>query len=161
MFGIGKKTLLIVGGYIAGGIVATLFGEKKGKKVREDLEKVKGNNEETKKIVVDNFVDTHKNLLDSFKSKVLTEENKEFFNKKVDEAKELVKEYKKEGEKLVEELKEKGSEYADTAKENLEKLYEDKKSDLKDLQEKAPEKMEKAKEKLLAKFDEVKDKVSK
>jgi hypothetical protein len=57
---------------------------------------VKGNNEETKKIVYNNFLDTHKNFLDSLKKNVLTEENKEFFNKKVDEAKELVKEYKKE-----------------------------------------------------------------
>jgi gas vesicle protein len=161
MFGIGKKTLLVVGGYLVGGLVATLFGEKKGKKVREDLEEVKGDNEKTKKIVVDNFIDTHKNLLENLKTKVLTDENKDFFNKKVDEAKELVKEYKKEGEKLVEELKEKGSDFADTAKEELEKLYETKKSDLKELQNKAPEKMEKAKERLITKFDEIKEKISK
>jgi len=161
MFGIWKKTLLVVGGYLVGGLVATLYGEKKGKKVREDLEEVKWNNEKTKKIVVDNFIDTHKNFLESFKKNILTDENKDFFNKKVDIVKDLVKDYKREWEKLVEELKEKGADYADTAKKELEKLYEDKKSDLKELQNEAPEKIEKVKEKLISKFDEVKAKISK
>ena len=161
MFWIWKKALLVVGGYLAGGLVATLYGEKKGKKVREDLEEVKWDNEKTKNIVVDSFIDTHKNFLESLKKNVLTEENKEIFNKKVDEAKELVKGYKKDWEKLIEELKEKGSEYADTAKEELEKLYENKKSDLKELQNEAPEKIEKVKNKLISKFDEVKEKISK
>jgi hypothetical protein len=72
-----------------------LYGEKKGKKVREDLEEVKGDSEKTKKLVLANFIETHKNFLEDLKEIVLTDENKELFNKKVDEAKELVKDYKK------------------------------------------------------------------
>ncbi|MDQ7008994.1 MAG: hypothetical protein Q9M94_01745 [Candidatus Gracilibacteria bacterium] len=155
------RLLLVAVGYITGGVVATLYGEKKGKKVREDLEEVKGNSKETQKLVLANFIETHKNFLEDLKERVLTDENKDFFYEKVDEAKVLVKDYKKQGEKLVEELKIKGEGYIDTAKEDLEKLYEDKKADLKELQKEAPEKIEKAKEKLIAKFDEVKDKITK
>jgi len=157
----GKKFLIAAAAYVGWTIVATVFSSKKGEKVRADLEKAKEKGEGTKEILIANFIDTHKNFLEDLKSKVLTEENKEFVYKKIDEAKELVKEYKKEGEKMVDELKVKGEGYIDTAKKDLEELYENKKSDLEELQKTAPEKMEKAKEKLIAKFDEVKDKVTK
>jgi gas vesicle protein len=101
----GKKFLIAAAAYIGGTIVATVFSSKKGEKVRADLEKAKEKGEGTKEILIANFIDTHKNFLEDLKSKVLTEENKEFVYKKIDEAKELVKEYKKEGEKMVDELK--------------------------------------------------------
>jgi len=157
----GKKFLIAAAAYIGGTVVATIFSSKKGEKVREDLKKANEKGEGTKEILIANFIDTHKNFLEDLKSKVLTEENKEFVYKKIDEAKELVKEYKKEGEKMIDELKEKGENYVDTAKKDLEELYENKKADLVELQKKAPEKIEKTKEKLIAKFDEVKDKITK
>jgi len=157
----GKKFLIAAAAYIGGTVVATIFNSKKGEKVRADLEKAREKGEGTKEILIANFIDTHKNFLENLKSKVLTEENKSYVYKKIDEAKELVKEYKKEGEKMVEELKEKWEEYIDTAKADLEKLYENKKADLVELQKEAPEKIEKTKEKLLAKFDEVKEKITK
>ena len=157
----GKKFLIAAAAYIGGTVVATMFNSKKGEKVREDLEKAKEKGEGTKEILIANFIDTHKNFLEDLKSKILTEENKEFVYKKIDEAKELVKGYKKEGEKMVEELKEKGENYIDIAKKDLEELYEKKKSNLEELQKKAPEKIEKTKEKLIAKFDEVKEKITK
>lgn len=157
----GKKFLIAAAAYIGGTVVATIFSSKKGEKVRADLEKAKEKWEGTKEILVANFIDTHKNFLEDLKSKVLTDENKEFVYKKIDEAKELVKDYKKQGEKLVDELKEKWEGYVDTAKKDLEELYENKKADLKELQKDAPEKIEKTKEKLIAKFDEVKEKIKK
>ena len=157
----GKKILIAAAAYIGGTIVATVFSSKKGEKVRADLEKAKEKWEGTKEILIANFIDTHKNFLEDLKSRVLTEENKDFVYKKIDEAKELVKEYKKEGEKKIEELKEKGEEYIDSAKADLEELYENKKADLEELQKSAPEKIEKTKEKLIAKFDEVKDRITK
>ncbi len=157
----GKKFLIAAAAYIGGTVVATIFSSKKGEKVRADLEKAKEKWEGTKEILIANFIDTHKNFLEDLKSRVLTEENKDFVYKKIDEAKELVKEYKKEGEKKIEELKEKGEEYIDSAKADLEELYENKKADLEELQKSAPEKIEKTKEKLIAKFDEVKEKIKK
>lgn len=157
----GKKFLIATIAYISWTVVGTIFSSKKGEKVRADLEKAKEEWKGTKDILVANFVDTHKNFLEDLKAKILTDENKEFFNKKVDEAKELVKDYKKQGEKLLDELKEKGEDYIDTAKKDLEELYKNKKADLKELQKDAPEKIEKTKEKLIAKFDEVKEKITK
>ena len=118
----GKKILLLAAGYIIGWAVATLYWEKKGKKVREDLDEVKGDSEKTKKLVLANFIETHKNFLDNLKERILTDENKDLFNQKIDEAKKLVKAYKKDWEALLEELKEKGEEYAETAKEKLEDM---------------------------------------
>lgn len=157
----GKKFLIAAVAYISGTIVGSIFSSKKGEKVRADLEKAREKGKGTKEILVTNFIDTHKNFLEDLKSKVLTDENKDFVSKKIDEAKDLVKEYKNQWEKLIEELKEKGEKYVDTAKADLEKLYESKKIDLEELQKSAPEKMEKAKEKLITKFDEVKDKITK
>jgi len=157
----GKKIFLLAAGYLAGGLIATLYGEKKGKKVREDLEDTKWDNKKTQKIMINNFIDTHKNFLDDLKERILTDENKEVFYKKVDEAKDLIKDYKKEWEKLVEELKERGSDYLETSKQKLEDLYESKKWDLEELKAKAPAKMEEVKNKLSEKFDEVKEKITK
>jgi len=158
---IGKNILLVAAGYLIGGAVATLYWEKKGKKVREDLEETNGNSKKAKKIVISSFKETHKNFLEDLKKRILTDENKEIFNEKVDEAKKLVKSYKKDAEKLIDELKEKGETYAETAKEKLEDIYEEKKQDLKNLQDEAPKKAKEIKEQLLAKAEEVKEKIKK
>ena len=161
----GKKILLLAAGYIIGWAVATLYWEKKGKKVREDLDEVKGDSEKTKKLVLANFIETHKNFLDNLKERILTDENKDLFNQKIDEAKKLVKSYKKDWEALLEELKEKGEEYAETAKEKLEDMYKEKKEDIKtaleEIKSSAPEKLKENKEKLLGKFEEIKEKIKK
>jgi cell shape-determining protein MreC len=161
MFGIWKKTMLITAGYIIWGLVATLFSEKKWEKVREDLKKVEGNNKKTKEIILNNFINTHQNLLESFKEQVLTEENKKLILKEIEKDTKIIKDYKKQGEHLLEELKEKGITYVDTAKTELEKLYEEKKLHFKDFQNHAPEQIEEIKEKLISKFNEVKEKIKK
>ena len=161
----GKKIFLLAAWYLIGGAVATLYWEKKGKKVREDLDEVKWDSEKTKKLVLANFIETHKNFLDNLKERVLTEENKDLFSQKIEEAKKLAKSYKKDWEKLLEELKEKGEDYAETAKEKLEELYKEKKEDIKstldEIKSSAPEKLKENKEKLLAKLEEVKEKIKK
>ena len=151
--------LLAAAAYVTWTVVATIFNEKKGEKVRAELKDAKDNGWDSKKILVWNFIETHKNFLEDLKEKVLTDENREIFEAKVQEVKEVVKQYTKEGEKLIAELKEQGTDYAETAKVELEKLYEEKKSKLDDLKADAPEKVEKAKKKLTAKFDEVKKKI--
>ena len=159
MFGINKKTLLLAGAYIAGTVITTLFSDKKWKKVREEIEQASWDTKKIKSIIIDNFIETHKNLLDSLKQKVVNEENKKLLNEKISQAKSLVEEYKLEWEKLLEELKEKWASYADTAKEKLEKLYEEKKETISSLNKQAPEKIKEAKNYLLEKFEEVKQKI--
>ena len=156
-----KNLLLLAAGYLIGGAVATLYWEKKGKKVREDLEDIKWDSKKTKKLVLNNFVETHKSFLEDLKKRFLTDENKDLFNEKIDEAKKLVKSYKKEWEELIEKLKKKWEDYAETAKDKLENLYEEKKENLINLQKDAPKKVEEIKEKLLTKVEEVKEKIKK
>ncbi len=151
--------LLAAAAYITWTVVATIFSEKKGEKVRAELKDAKDNWGDSKKILMWNFIETHKNFLEELKEMVMTDENKELFESKVKEVKKVVKQYTKEGEKLIAELKEQGTDYAETAKVELEKLYEEKKGKLEELKEDAPEKVEKAKKKLIAKFDEVKKKI--
>ncbi len=132
MFGIGQKTLLLVGWYVVWSLITSLYNDKKGKKVREELEEVKWDNKEAQKIIINNFIDTHKNLLESFKKNILTEENKTLLNQKFDKA-----------------------------KNEFENFVEDKKEDLKDLQKNTPNKINKIKKNIVSKFSEVKEKISK
>lgn len=154
-----KKFLLAAAAYVAWTVVATVFSEKKGEKVRAELKDAKDNGGDSKKILMWNFIETHKNFLEELKEMIVTDENKEKFNAKLKEVKEVVREYTKEWEKLIAELKEQGWEYAEEAKQKLEDQYLEKKSLLEELKWDAPEKVEKMKEKLLTKFDEMKKKI--
>ena len=155
----GKKMLLAAVAYVAWTVVATVFSEKKGEKVRAELKDAQENGGDSKKILMWNFIETHKNFLEELKEMVVTDENKELFKKKVKEVKKVVKQYAKEGEKLIAELKEQGGDYAEEAKQKLEDQYNEKKSLLEELKEDAPEKVEKMKKKLLTTFDEMKKKI--
>ncbi len=155
----GKKFLLAVAAYVIGSVVATNYSEKKGQNIRADLEKAKKKGEDSKKILLGNFLEVHKNLLDGLKEIILTDSNKALFDKKVKKLKKVVKQYSVEWEKLLEELKTKGGDYTKIAKEELEKNYNEKKSQLEELKSEAPEKVEKMKAKLLTKFDEMKEKI--
>lgn len=145
--------------YIAWSVVASVFSKKKWTEVQKQLEKVKGSKEDTFKILLNNFIDTHKNLLDSVKEEVLTEENKALFNEKKDQLVTLIDDYKKEGEKLLSELKNEWWDVVKVGKQKIKALYEEKKDKIDELIWDAPEIADELKSKLVESFEDFKNKL--
>lgn len=156
----GNKILLAAAAYIVGSVVASTYNSKKWEKVREDIQSAKQLWEDSNKIILNSFIDTHVNALTSLKAKYVTPENKAFFEWKVTEAKKAVAEYAKEWESLLEELKVKGWDYAEEAKVELQKLYESKKEEIEEVIW-SPDKVEKIKNKLSATYKDLKSKIEK
>ncbi len=157
---LGNKLLLAAAAYVAWTVVTSVFSSKKWDKVREEIELAKENWEDPKKVVLNNFIDTHVKALDWLKTKYVTDENKALFDEKVVEIKALIKELAKEWESLLAELQDKWWDYAEEAKVNLKKTYSDKKAQIEELAGK-PDKMEKLKGKLAATYKDLKNKIDK
>ena len=154
-----NKLMLALVGYVAGNIVANMFNGKKWENVRSEIKKAHKSWKNCKKILLAEFIDTHKNFLKDLKEMLLTDENKEIFNKKMEEVKNIIKDYVIEWEKLIDELKGKWGEYAVEAGQKLEDLYNQKKGELENVASQIPDKIEKLKEKLWEKYDEMKNKI--
>ncbi len=157
---LGNKLLLAAAAYVAWTVVTSVFSSKKWDKIREEIEVAKENGEDTKKVILNNFIDTHVNALDWLKAKYVTDENKALFDQKVVEIKSLIKDLAKEGESLLVELQDKWWDYTEEAKQNLKKTYSEKKAQVEELAGK-PDKMEKLKAKLTATYKELKEKIEK
>ena len=161
-----KKNLFILAAwYVAGWIVSAFYNKKKPAQLQKDLEKSRNEWEGDFKVMLNNFVDTHSNLLEDLKTHVLTEKNKKVFNDKKDDLLKIVDVYKKQWLELTDELKTKWKVFLTEASEKLENLYEEKKEEIETLKDIAPKKVKKIKEnfKEVAKVavDEVKKKVNK
>lgn len=158
-----KKFLLAIWAYVAGTVVATVFNAKKWDKVQEELDITKKEWGDTNKVLLGNVLETHKNLLDWFKKRFLTDENKALLNEKIKEGKVLIKDYAKQAEELIDELQKDPKWKTDEIKQKLESLFEEKKTQVEDkveeFKEEAPEKADKLKGKLLAHYDEIKKKI--
>ena len=157
----GKKIITLAVWYVAGSLITSLFNEKKWASFKKELEKAKNDWKDTKKMVLDNFIETQKKFLDSLKSEVMTEENIEYVKWKKKELETLVDDYKAEWVKLLDELKWKGEDYLDTSKVKLEELYNSKKSEIAQLKWEAPEKIEELKNMLLNMFEDIKKSLKK
>ncbi len=158
-----KNWFLLATWYIAGWIIWALYNKKKPTQLKKELENSRKEGEWDFKVMLNNFIDTHSNLLEDLKTHVLTEKNKKIFNDKKDELLEIVDVYKKQWLELTDELKTKWKVFLTEASEKLENLYEEKKEEIEELKKVAPEKAKKIKEDLkeVAKtaVDEVKKKV--
>ncbi|MCD5385220.1 hypothetical protein LRZ95_00970, partial [Candidatus Gracilibacteria bacterium] len=143
-----KNIFLLAAGYVAGGIVASLFSKKKPGELKNELKKSRAEGEGDFKVMLDNFVDTHTNLINELKKQVLTDKNKKLLKEKKEDLLKIVDIYKKEGLKIADELKIKGKEFLVEASDNLEKLYEEKKEEIEQLKEVAPVKAKKIAEDL-------------
>ena len=155
----GKKLLTLAVWYVAWSLVTSLFNDKKWDKFKKELEKAKNEGKDTSKMVIDNFLDTQKNFIETLKKEVLTDENIKYMKWKKEELESLIEDYKIEWFKLLEELQKKWEKHLDTAKSRLEELYNEKMEDLSSLKWEAPEKVEDLKVKLLAMFEEFTDKL--
>lgn len=155
-----KKWLFtLLAWYVAWSVIASMFSKKKWSDVKKELDKKDMTKEEKFKILFDNFVSTHENLLRSIKEELTSEKNKALFNKKKAEFYALVDEYKVEWEKILEELKGKWNETIQSGREKMEDLYEEKKKQINELKDEAPEKAKDLKGKLLAMFEDFKNKL--
>jgi undecaprenyl pyrophosphate synthase len=130
-----KNIFLLAAWYVAGGLIASLYGKKKPWELQKDLEKSRKEGEGDFKVVLDNFIDTHANLIEKLKKEVLTDKNKELFNSKKDELLKVVDVYKKQWEELVDELKTKWKGFLVEASDNLEKLYDEKVEQIEQIKE--------------------------
>jgi hypothetical protein len=82
-----------------------MFNKKKPDQLKKDLEKSRKEGEGDFKVMLENFIDTHSNLIEELKKQVLTDKNKELFKEKKEELLNIVEVYKKQGLELVDELK--------------------------------------------------------
>jgi len=154
-----KNIFLLAAWYVAGWIVATLFSKKKPGELKKELKKSREEWEGDFKVMVDNFIDTHSNLIEELKKQVLTDKNKEVFEERKKDLLKVVDVYKKEWLKIVDELKSKWKEYLVEASDSLEKLYEEKKGEIESLKESAPEKAKELAGELKETFKEMKKEV--
>lgn len=156
-----KNIFLLAAGYVAWGIVASLFNKKKPSDLKKELQKSKEDWEGEFRVFVDNFILTHKNLFDTFKTELLSEKNKKAFQEKKTELLQVVDVYKAQWEELLEELKGKWKVFLSEASDNLDKLYQEKKVEIDALKEVAPEKVKSLKDNLLAAYEELKTEATK
>lgn len=154
-----KNWFILAAWYIAGGIVSSFYNKKKPADLKKDLEKSRKEWEGDFVVMLNNFIDTHANLLEDLKNHVLTEKNKKIFQEKKEELLTIVDVYKKQWLELTEELKAKGKIFLSEASEKLENLYEEKKEEIEALKEIAPEKAKEIKESLKETYEDIKSKV--
>lgn len=154
-----KKFFLIATGYIAGGLVSSLYNKKKSKDLKTELKDGKKNWGWEFKVLLANFLDTHKNFLSDIEKEMLSDKNKALFNAKKSLVLKTVDEYKLEGNKIFEELQVQGKSYFAEASNELKKLYEEKKSELESVEEISPDKISEIKNNLLGVYEEIKTKI--
>ena len=150
---------LLAAGYIAWGLVSSLYGKKKPKDLKTELKEWKENGEWEFKVLLSNFVDTHKNLLQDIEKEIMSDKNKALFLEKKAQLLEIADTYKAEGNRLLEELKYNGKTYLVEASDKLEGLYKEKKAELEELKEISPEKALELKGNLLEAFEEIRNKM--
>ncbi len=156
-----KKFLLLLGAYASWVATALYYNRKTPKDIEAELETAKKSGEKDIKVLFNNFLEIHKNLLEDLKVRLLTEENKELFHKKRGEFLALVDDYKIKASEIAKEYKEKWYEYAEEWLKKLDKFYKEKLDELDDLKDEAPEKIEDAKKKLLTYYNEFRAKLRK
>lgn len=156
-----KKLLILLSWYTIWIVATLLYNKKNPSEIQSEMDTAKKQWDDSLRVFFDNFLEIHKNLLDSLKWKVLTKENKLMFKKKKEELLKLADEYKQKAEDLFEEYKSKGKDYAEEGIEKLEKFYKETLDNLDDLKEEAPEKYEQTKKKINNYLDDLKSKVKK
>jgi len=92
-----RKILFLAAGYVAGNVVASVYGttkkKTKSKQWKEDL-----------KLMIENFLDTQKNMVSDIEKKYISDENKKKLEEKKEQFSKYSQQYIKQGEKLLEEI---------------------------------------------------------
>lgn len=140
-----KNIFLLALGYLAGNAVASIYWKKKNAAKKVDFNSV-----------IDDFVETHTNMIENLKKELATPENKKLFNTKKAEVIKILDSYKTKGNVLLRQLEKKGKTFANEYVKKLDALYKEKDKELSNLKEIAPEKIEDLKERLKITFEEIK-----
>lgn len=156
-----KNLFLLAAWYVAGWIIASLYNKKKPDQIKKDIDKAKEKWESTFKVLVDNFVQTHANLIDDVKKELLSEKNLAKYKEHKEEILKIIDSYKEKSNLLLDELKVKWKNHLYVASEKLEKLYNEKVTEIEQLKWLAPEKISDLKESLLSSFEEIKKEIKK
>ena len=154
-----KKFLTLFTGYILWWVVASIYNKKKPWDLQKKIKDWKNNWEWEFNILLNDFIETHKNLLDSFKKESIYIDNKNKIEAKTKELLEILDSYKNDWKKLLEELKVKWKDYVSQTLEKLEKLYSEKKEEIEWIKDVAPEKIKDLKDKLFVAYEDIKKKI--
>lgn len=156
-----KKLLVLLWVYASWVAAALLYNKKSPSEIKTELVEANKTWEKSFKVLLNNFIEIHQNLLEEFKTRILTEENKELFNEKKDELISILSDFKVKAEKIFEEYKVSWKWYATEWLEKLEKFYNEKIDELEDLKDKAPKKVDEVKSKIINHYNDVKSKLKK
>jgi hypothetical protein len=156
-----KNLFLVAAGYVVWGLISSIYNKKKPWELEKEIKESKEKWEGEFKILFNDFIDTHKNLLENLKQEDFYKNSKVKLWEKKEELFKIVDVYKTQWIELLDELKVKWKDYLIETSDKLEKLYQEKKVEIESLKEVAPEKMTEIKDKLIASFDEIKEKINK
>lgn len=156
-----KNIFLLAAWYLAWWIVASIYWKKKPEDLKNELDTAKESWKGSFKVIMDNFIDTHSNMIDDFKKELYSEKNKALFNEHKDEIIKIIDSYREKWNVLLDELREKGKSYVYTTSEKLEELYKEKLSEIEELKWVAPSKIDDLKNKLHANFQDLKSQINK
>jgi len=158
-----KKLFYLVAWYLAWSAISSMYWNKKWKDIKKEMLKAKEKQEDPIKVLLDNFMETHKNFFTDLKEKLESEEAKQFFNEKKEEVYTLIDRYRTDSEWLIEEIKGKWKEYTKLASEKLEEFYKEKKLEWENFLSSIwkEEEIAKFKEKLSQVYFDLKEKIKK
>ncbi|MDD5770515.1 MAG: hypothetical protein PHE25_06095, partial [Candidatus Gracilibacteria bacterium] len=100
-----KKLLVLLGAYVGGIAAALVYNKKTPQEIKTELEKASVSKERSCKVLFNNFLEIHKNLLEDLKARIDTPKNREYFNNKKDEFLSLAEDYKIKAQEIAEEYK--------------------------------------------------------
>lgn len=159
-----KKLFYLAMWYLAWNAVSSLYWSKKWKELKKDMKKASENGKhDPKMVLLENFVETHKNFFKDLKDIVDNEENREYFKEKKDEVLDLIEKYKDDSEMMIDQLKWKWKKYMGEVSEKLEEFYKEKKKEWEEYLSTVWEREDviKFKEKLGQVYEELKTKLKK
>lgn len=156
-----KKLIVILWAYFAWVAAALVFNKKDPESIKAEFIESKQNWKNTFKVFLNNFIEIHQNLLESFKEKVFTEKNKKIFNDKKEELIQKFNDYKSQAERLLNEYKEKWIEFSKEKREYLEQEINKSIEKIEEFKNELPEKIDEVKSFLQNKFDKIKSKLKK
>lgn len=125
-----KKLFYLAMWYLAWSAVSSLYSDKKWKDLKKDIKKASENGKhDPKMVLLENFIETHKNFFNDLKDIVDTKENRQYLKDKKEEVLDLIDRYKDDSEMMIDQLKWKWKKYMSEVSEKLEEFYKEKKKE--------------------------------
>lgn len=128
-----KKLITTLAIYSVWVITALVYNKKTPEEINKEIKDNNSKDWNIFSVFFNNFIEIHKNLLNSFKEKTLTKENKALFLEKKQELVKTLKEYESKAKNTYEEYKEKSVDYKKDWIELIEKYYQEWISKIKEL----------------------------